>query len=708
VREPWELRIAGKAEKQTRGEGGSGLSTEGARIDVFLAPLDTVGQARAGVLLRGTGIGRLEESLDASPDFQHRPALEGRLQQCRDAWGQPNEAFLGSLATGKTIVPEVSKVGLALADEFLAQSKPLGSGGSREAFSPVTVEKRSHPVGKLLLVQGQVATDTVGRIAVNLEKDNPVVGPEVGHQFLDLVEWKTDEDRLAEKSLGSDVAGEDGRGEPALEDLGAALFQGAGPGRGTKETAQSQGHTLPRRVVWGNDQDDAEPRFVFHPLPGQEEEIGQGSYRGACLLLISQKRTEEGKAKDGRRGRCMEKEFTSRCRAGHGIPPGSASASRYNQDDARAGKVSSGPETNGVCHETDDHLFVWLPGKKVLLCGDNFYRSFPNLYTIRGTRYRKVKNWISSLDHMRDLKPAFLVPGHTRPLSGAEHIQKTLTDYRDAIQYVHDQTLRGLNQGQTADELAASIKLPSHLARSPYLQEYYGKVSWSVRAIWDGHLGWFDGDATHLLPLPPRERARRMADLAGGEEALLKRAEKAASAGDHRWALELTGYVLRLSPEHARARKARAKALAALGEAEQNAPARLYYLTQAREVGEGLTPKLPARAGKEVIHAFSLGALFASLTTRLDPEASKDMDRRVVYHFPDTKEVFTVHVRRGVAEARPRDSVKADLEVSVEANVWKEVVARLRPAREALDGGQIKVRGGRRRLEEFLGLFGIK
>ena len=358
--------------------------------------------------------------------------------------------------------------------------------------------------------------------------------------------------------------------------------------------------------------------------------------------------------------------------------------------------------------ETDDHLFVWLPQKKVLLCGDNYYRSFPNLYTIRGTSYRHVRRWISSLDRMRDLKAEFLVPGHTRPLSGAAHVQAVLTDYRDAIQYVHDQTLRGLNRGQTADELAASIKLPPHLARSPYLQEYYGKVTWSVRSICDGHLGWFDGDAAHLLPLPPKERAERMAALAGGTEALLRRAGEAAAKKDHRWALELVGYLLRLDPASKKARELRAQSLAALGEAQQNAPARNYYLTQGKEAREGIVVRSPVKLNRETAHALALASLFEMTATNLDPEASKDARRSVVFRCGDTGAVFTVHVRRGVAEVRARLDPGTDLIATADSGTWKEVLTHMLKVGDALAGGRVKVEGEGKVLREFLALFQIK
>src|SRR5690606_12671130 len=107
--------------------------------------------------------------------------------------------------------------------------------------------------------------------------------------------------------------------------------------------------------------------------------------------------------------------------------------------------------------ETPDQLVVWLPQQRVLIPADNVYQAFPNLYAIRGTAYRDVMQWVESIDIMRDLSPEYLVPCHTRPVYGAEAVMDVLTAYRDAIQFVHDQTVRGLNLGKTPDQLASEI-----------------------------------------------------------------------------------------------------------------------------------------------------------------------------------------------------------------------------------------------------------
>lgn len=329
--------------------------------------------------------------------------------------------------------------------------------------------------------------------------------------------------------------------------------------------------------------------------------------------------------------------------------------------------------------ETDDTLFVWLPEHKALLPGDNFYKAFPNLYTIRGTPYRNPRKWADSLDHMRAVRPEFLVPSHSRPLAGAEAIHAALTDYRDAIRYVYDQTVRGMNAGLTPDELAESIRLPPHLAGSPNLQEFYGKPSWSARMIFEGSVGWFDGNPASLQPLGPRAEAERMADLAGGVDALARKLQDAAAARDWQWVLQLSDHVLRLRPGDTQARDARVRALMALGEAESNPPARHYYLMSALELQEDRRlPDQVARPTPGMLRQMPLAAFFNGLAVNLDAAGALDVVQSVGFEFTDTQEAWTVTIRRGVAEVRPGLAEGLDLHVRASAQVFKETLARLR------------------------------
>ena len=359
--------------------------------------------------------------------------------------------------------------------------------------------------------------------------------------------------------------------------------------------------------------------------------------------------------------------------------------------------------------ETADQIFVWLPANKVLLPGDNYYKSFPNLYAIRGTAHRDVMDWVTSLDEMRALEPEFLVPSHTRPVSGAEEIRTVLTDYRDAIQYVHDQTVRLMNLDLGPDEIVARVKLPWHLASKAYLREYYGRVDWSVRAIFDGYLGWFGGDATDLAPLDTRARAERMAKLAGGADALLQHARAAMSDEDYAWALDLTSAILGLDLERGRdeAGAIRAEALRKLGASQLSANARNYYLTQALEA-EGaitITPPEPSTAPADLLASFPVGNFLRAMSVNLDAEKSEDIDTIVGFRFPDVDEEYTLHVRRGVAEVQPRFPVAPDITVTTDSTVWKEILANKRNAAAAIATGDVDVEGGRIALARFLLLF---
>ena len=363
-------------------------------------------------------------------------------------------------------------------------------------------------------------------------------------------------------------------------------------------------------------------------------------------------------------------------------------------------------ELHSAPGETDDTLFMWIPDKKVLLPGDNFYKAFPNLYTIRGTPYRNPRRWADSLDKIRAIRPEFLVPGHSRPLTGADTIYAALTDYRDAIRYVYDQTVRGMNRGLTPDELAEQIKLPAHLASSPNLQEFYGKPSWSARMIFDGSVGWFDGNPARLQPLGPLEEAKHFAALAGGEDALMKKLDEAVALQDWQWVLEVSDRLLRLRPDDVAVKEARVKALTARGEAESNPNARHYYLMSAIELRD--SRKLPEQVAKptpEMLAQMPLTAFFTGMAVNLDAVAAADVNQRVAFEFTDLKESYTYIVRRGASELQPGIAGDADLHVRVTAQVFKEMLSKLRNPAVSIARDFEVVKGNKLGFISFMKLF---
>ena len=237
--------------------------------------------------------------------------------------------------------------------------------------------------------------------------------------------------------------------------------------------------------------------------------------------------------------------------------------------------------------ETDDHMAVWIAERRALFCGDNFYKSFPNLSPIRGGRFRDFNQWADSLDELIALDAEVLIPGHTRPLFGAQNIRAALSDYRDAIRELIRQCADGVNAGMGPEELAATVKLPPSLAEKPHLREFYGCAAWAARGWFSGEVGWFDGNPTNLFPLPPRERAALLADSMGGAEKVLALAKKALDENHPQWAAELCDILLRLEARSESARRIKADALTRLAENQINACARNYCLSEAKKLREG-------------------------------------------------------------------------------------------------------------------------
>jgi alkyl sulfatase BDS1-like metallo-beta-lactamase superfamily hydrolase len=318
--------------------------------------------------------------------------------------------------------------------------------------------------------------------------------------------------------------------------------------------------------------------------------------------------------------------------------------------------------------ETHDQLFVYLPHARALLPGDNWYRAFPNLYTVRGSAPRDVRAWIASIDAMRALEPELLIPSHTAPVVGADAVQHELTVYRDAMQALRDGVIRSANAGVDLDTIARTVVLPPALASEPSLQELYGEVGWSVRAMYTNELGWFDGDPTHLYP--PDDVAWRTVELMGGAEVVRAEAERALAADDPAWALHLLG-LLRDAGE----RVELSAALTALAAQTANTNGRAYLLqTALEESGDASTlgePVLP----DSFVEQIPLDLIFEVMASKV--RADPDVHESLVVDLGDERVVLTV--RNGICEVsavRLPGTPEPVATVVVSAEDWRRLALR--------------------------------
>jgi alkyl sulfatase BDS1-like metallo-beta-lactamase superfamily hydrolase len=212
--------------------------------------------------------------------------------------------------------------------------------------------------------------------------------------------------------------------------------------------------------------------------------------------------------------------------------------------------------------ETLDSLIVALPDVRTVFTGNlmgALYGALPHLYTLRGDRQRSARQFIRDVDRVLSLNPELLLTGHDDPIEGSRRIGEDLCKVRDAVAYIHDKTVEGMNAHKDLPELMAEIVLPEAYNN---LAPGRGPVWWYVRAIWEEYTGWFRQKYTsELYPTPASAVWGEMVELAGGSDILAERAQRHVQAGRKEKAMHLLEMALSVSPENRCARQAQAEAL---------------------------------------------------------------------------------------------------------------------------------------------------
>ncbi len=332
--------------------------------------------------------------------------------------------------------------------------------------------------------------------------------------------------------------------------------------------------------------------------------------------------------------------------------------------------------------DATDSITIWFP--QLGVCVNNLaWPALFNVFAIRGEEYRDPRILLAGLDHMIGLGAEHLVGAHGPPISGAERISTELTRSRDAIQFMWDQTVRGVNKGLTHGELIEFVQLPESYGTSYFQTQFYGLVEHHVRQIHTGLRGWFDGDTAQLFPVPPVERAQRLIDGFGGVGEVRAQVDAALADDDLRWALELASWLVRLDPECGEDRGRLASALRAIGQRTTAANIRNWCLTRALELDGHLDVSRFRRhrfSGGQLATA-DAGELVHILRVMLDPARCGGAERHLRVQFPDG--AAGLHVRNGVAA--PTDGDGAELVLEIDRRVWGDVLNGRRMITEVLD-----------------------
>lgn len=353
--------------------------------------------------------------------------------------------------------------------------------------------------------------------------------------------------------------------------------------------------------------------------------------------------------------------------------------------------------------ETRDHLAVFLPDKHVFFPGDNIYKSFPNLYAIRGSPPRDVRIWGDSVLRILDYNPEYVVPSHTYPIVGKDNITHTLTRYSNAIQLVHDQTVRYINHGLHPDEIADRVHLPKHLEEDTYLGQYYGTIQWSVKGVYMQYIGWFNGNPVDLFPVLPKERAQRMVKMIGARQ-LQRNAEEAFETGDYKWALELVSHLFTLDRNNEAAKLLRRDIFRTLASQQSSANARHFYIQSAMNDANRLPTSFDP---SEFIMSIPVVNILQAMKTVLKAEDVEGIRTNVVMNFTEIEEAYLLKLedsvlRLSLIEERPE---RVDIAMTCTSVLFKEFVTKRRNPLAAYIKGDLQIEGGLLNFRTFMSYF---
>jgi alkyl sulfatase BDS1-like metallo-beta-lactamase superfamily hydrolase len=241
-------------------------------------------------------------------------------------------------------------------------------------------------------------------------------------------------------------------------------------------------------------------------------------------------------------------------------------------------------ELHAARGETDDHTWTWLPGRRVLCCGDLFIWASPNAGNPQKVQ-RYAAEWAVALREMAELDAEVLLPGHGVPVVGTDRVRQALTDTAEFLESLHDQTVAMMNDGARLDEILHTVRPPARLAARPYLQPVYDEPEFVVRNVWRLYGGWWDGNPATLKPAPDPALAAEVVQLAG-PAAVAARVTELLAAGDER-ALRLAGHLSewlwQTEPADAAAKDLRRRVFEARVAAERSTMARGVFAWAARE-----------------------------------------------------------------------------------------------------------------------------
>jgi alkyl sulfatase BDS1-like metallo-beta-lactamase superfamily hydrolase len=304
--------------------------------------------------------------------------------------------------------------------------------------------------------------------------------------------------------------------------------------------------------------------------------------------------------------------------------------------------------------EAPAEMNFYFPGHRALCTAENTSHTLHNVLTIRGAIVRDAHAWAHYITETislfgDDLDVVFA--SHHWPTWGRERAVEFLAMQRDMYLYLHDQTLRLINQGFTGAEIAELIETPPALDEQWHTHGYYGSVSHNVKAIYQRYMGWYDANPANLWPHPPEQAAVRYVAAMGGRDRALETARGAWDEGDYRWCAELGKHLVFADPTDTDARDLLAGALEQLGFGAENGTWRNAFLAGAAELRAGKFGT-PASMSPDMAYALSVSQIFDSIAVRIDGPRAWHERIVIAWTITDEDAIYVTELRNGVLHHR--------------------------------------------------------
>jgi alkyl sulfatase BDS1-like metallo-beta-lactamase superfamily hydrolase len=360
--------------------------------------------------------------------------------------------------------------------------------------------------------------------------------------------------------------------------------------------------------------------------------------------------------------------------------------------------------------EAPAEFHLYFPALRALNIAENATHLFHNLLPFRGTEVRDALAWSKYLNEAIELfagKTDVLMAQHHWPIWGSDRIRGYLTKQRDLYKYVHDQTLRLINHGFTAPEIAEQLELPESLAKEWFNRDYYGTVRHNAKAIYQKYLGWYDSNPAHLDPLPPAEAAKKYVEYMGGADAIIRRAREDFRNGRYRWVAEVMNRVVFAEPQNNEARTLAADALEQLGYLSEAATWRNSYLCAAFELRNGVPqPRSLTPPGLNALRALTIDMVFDFFGVRLNGPKAEGKKIAINWNFSDTRQQYVLNLENSaLTYVANKQLANADATLTLTRATLDTILMRKTRFPEAVQNGLVKIDGEPMKLLELFGLF---